>query len=105
MSSTSSFVCAVRPDGKVECWGKNQAGQVGLTDDTTGAPIDPVYTPTVVGGLPECVAVAAGETTSCALCGGSIYCWGSNRRGTLGAGALTALPVALGVPGHARASR
>jgi alpha-tubulin suppressor-like RCC1 family protein len=92
ISGSASF-CGVRPDGKVECWGRNGSGQVGALDTGTGRPIDPVYAPYELPGLSGCTAVAAGEATSCALCGGDIYCWGSHRRGTLGSGALTGAPI------------
>jgi hypothetical protein len=93
MLSSTANVCGVRPDGHVECWAGNANGQVGLLDTTTGKPVDPVYTPYELPGLSGCTAVAAGEATSCAICDGDIWCWGSNRRGTLGAGMLTAAPI------------
>lgn len=93
MSSSQAALCGVRPDGAVECWARNARGQAGALDTTTGAPLDPVYTPNTIAGLGGCTAVATGEATSCAICNGDIHCWGSNRRGTLGAGNPTATPV------------
>ena len=93
MLSSTANVCGVRPDGHVECWARNANGQVGLLDATTSRPADPVYTPYELPGLSGCTAVGAGEATSCAICDGDIWCWGSNRRGTLGTGMLTAAPI------------
>ncbi len=93
MLSNQAAACGVRPDGRVECWGRNQGGQAGLLDATTGRTVDPVYTPYELPGLSGCTAVGAGETTTCAICDGDIWCWGSNRRGTLGEGKLSAAPV------------
>jgi alpha-tubulin suppressor-like RCC1 family protein len=93
VNSSHSNVCGIRMDGHVECWGRNTNGQVGLTDTTTGRPIPYVYTPYEVPGLAQCTAVTSGENTSCAICADELWCWGNNRRGMVGDGKPTAVPI------------
>jgi alpha-tubulin suppressor-like RCC1 family protein len=78
----SPTVCGVRSDQTVECWGQNDRGQTGAT------PFTPTLSPNVIAGLAQCSAVAVGRFHACALCSGSISCWGDNRFGQLGTGAL-----------------
>ena len=72
--------CALADDGRVWCWGDNSTGQLG--DGSTGRRLLPV----AVGGLPAgTVGITAGSGHSCALSrGGTVWCWGINRRGQLG---------------------
>jgi alpha-tubulin suppressor-like RCC1 family protein len=93
LASAESYACGIRFDGRLECWGRNSAGQVGVFDAETGRPQPFVYTPQIVAGLEGCTSVAAGNLTTCAVCSGELYCWGSNRRGQVGAGAMAAAPV------------
>jgi len=74
--------CALTGDGAVWCWGRNGSGRLG--DGTT---IDRPA-PVPVAGLEEgVVAIAAGDTHTCALTSaGGVLCWGSNRSGKLGDG-------------------
>ncbi len=75
--------CWVSPAGGVECWGLNDAGQLG--DGTT---IDRAYPAPVYGLGPDPIfAVGTGEAFSCALSVvGALYCWGDNAQGQLGDG-------------------
>jgi hypothetical protein len=43
--------------------------------------------------LAGCTQVTAAFDHACALCAGSIACWGDNRHGGLGSGGLTDQPV------------
>lgn len=75
--------CAVRGDGSVWCWGRNQYGQV--ADGTTITRRTPVR----LAGLDGVIAIAAGLSFSCALdAGGGVRCWGRNQVGQLGDGSL-----------------
>ena len=87
------------------CWGSNQWGQLGDAIDA-GADGGLAYwspTPVVVSGLPQGVrALAVGDTHSCALADGGVWCWGDSRFGELGTGKFevfnpTPTPV-LGLP-------
>jgi alpha-tubulin suppressor-like RCC1 family protein len=81
------YTCALK-GGQVYCWGGNLHGQLG--DGTT------TYyrtTPTLVAdgamGNSGVTAVAAGDSHTCALKGGQVYCWGYNGFGQLGDGTTT----------------
>jgi alpha-tubulin suppressor-like RCC1 family protein len=76
------FTCALLVNGTVECWGANATGQLG-----NGTEVD-AYSPTPVVGLPAgIVSIAAGYDSACAIDGaGSLWCWGANGSGQLGAG-------------------
>lgn len=85
--------CAVAAGRGVRCWGSNSSGQLG-DGTTTQRPA-----PTPVTGLgAETVAVASGQSHTCALGeGGGVRCWGSNTFGQLGDGTTSQrlAPVAV----------
>jgi alpha-tubulin suppressor-like RCC1 family protein len=88
--------CAVLSTGGVQCWGKNDNGQLG--DGTTMQRL----VPTAVVGLSSIVAViAAGQAHTCALLAstGGVQCWGSNAYGMLGDGTTTQRLVPVYVSG------
>ena len=67
--------------GAVKCWGSNGSGQLGSSGGWS------VATPTDVPGLDNVIALAAGNSHTCALiAGGGVKCWGSNYYGQLGDG-------------------
>ena len=73
--------CAVTDTSGVACWGLNGNGQTGSAAGQVLTP-EPVMTP--VGALAGCTRVAAGLRHSCALCNGTIECWGDDNSGALG---------------------
>jgi alpha-tubulin suppressor-like RCC1 family protein len=84
--------CAVRKDGSVWCWGRNDYGQLG--DGTAVDSDEPVQ----IMGLQNVVAVAAGSLHTCALdATGQVFCWGRNDAGQLGDGTMSdsRTPVAV----------
>jgi len=85
------FECVAMNDGTVRCWGMDYAGQLGDGHSGNGARSD---VPVAVLGLNGVQAVALGAATSCALLSDrTVWCWGSNNKGVLGAGTATALSL------------
>ncbi len=81
MSTGGFHSCAVRTDGTVWCWGRNDFGQLG-----DGTAID-AGEPVQVAGLMMITKVAAGDLFTCALDeAGAVWCWGANGSGQLGDG-------------------
>src|SRR5690606_32906768 len=70
----AAHTCAILPEGNVECWGTNAAGQLGL-GHTFG---DTVTTPTPVGlyNTPAKLISAGNANTCVVLINDNIYCWG-----------------------------
>jgi hypothetical protein len=76
------FTCAMLPDHTIECWGRNQDGQIGNGDSTTD-----VSLPVPVSGLGPVADLAPGGYHNCALMpDNSVECWGRNVRGQVGDG-------------------
>ena len=76
-----SHSCAILEFKTVECWGRNNMGQLG---DGTRNSIDIANT---VEGITTAIDVGAGDYHSCAILeGGQVKCWGWNEMGQLGAG-------------------
>ncbi len=76
-------VCAVSQKGEVWCWGPDHLGQLGngptLTADQS--------TPTKVKNISNIIQVDTGGHSVCALeQNGTVWCWGDNANGRLGAG-------------------
>ncbi|WP_338278646.1 MopE-related protein [Corallococcus caeni] len=81
-----SHSLALKADGTVWAWGRNDAGQLG--DGTTIQR----NTPVKVLGLTGVMAIAAGASASLALkTDGTVWAWGSNYNGHLGGGAVSSL--------------
>jgi alpha-tubulin suppressor-like RCC1 family protein len=85
-------MCAIKSDGTLWCWGRNEAGQLG-DNSTTNAP-----TPVQVGNDTTWVAGSVGYNSTCATkSNGTLWCWGDNAYGQLGNGSTAAslVPVQL----------
>jgi alpha-tubulin suppressor-like RCC1 family protein len=81
VSTGAYHTCALKMNGTVECWGRNNEGQLGR-GTTQNAGND--Y-PVAVSNLTNAVAVAAGGYHTCILLvGGSVQCWGRNTEGQVG---------------------
>lgn len=73
--------CGIAGDGALWCWGRNDAGQLGLGD---GSRRD---APARVGTASDWLAIASGRRHTCAVrANGQLYCWGENLSGQLGVG-------------------
>lgn len=63
--------CALRGDGRVFCWGSNDAFQTGSIDDQV------IPAPRMVDGIEGATDIAAGSRATCAvLASGELRCWG-----------------------------
>ncbi|MFZ8804962.1 MAG: RCC1 domain-containing protein [Candidatus Calescibacterium sp.] len=78
--SGGEHTCAVKQDGSLWCWGKNEVGQLG--DGTTTSKNSPVK---IIQS--DVVSVSLGYAFTCAeKTDGSLWCWGDNFYGQLGDG-------------------
>lgn len=85
--------CALRQDGKVKCWGRNNVGQLGLgnTSQLGDSPSEMgASLPFVdLGSGRTAIQLALGISHSCALLDNfKVKCWGGNNYGQLGLGDL-----------------
>jgi alpha-tubulin suppressor-like RCC1 family protein len=84
ISAGDYHTCAIKTDGSLWCWGKNNYGQLGIGNTTSK------NTPTRVGTDNNWQSVFAGGSHTCAIkTDGSLWCWGRNTYGQLGDGTNT----------------
>jgi alpha-tubulin suppressor-like RCC1 family protein len=82
--------CAVMPDSTVQCWGRNQDGQLGNGDATTDTAL-----PAPVQSLGPVADLVTGSYHNCALMPDrTVMCWGRNGRGQVGDGTFNS-PITL----------
>ncbi|WP_052419747.1 RCC1-like domain-containing protein [Hyalangium minutum] len=94
LAGGNHYSLAVRGDGTVWSWGRNQYGQLG--DGTTLGRTLPAQVP----GLSNGVQVAAGSHHSLAVdSAGQVWSWGYNSQGELGDGSTTSRFTPVQVPG------
>jgi alpha-tubulin suppressor-like RCC1 family protein len=79
IAAGSTHTLALKVDGTVWAWGKNDVGQLGDTTPTMRT------TPVAVSGLTDVIAIAAGANHSLAIKrDGTVWAWGKNTGGQLG---------------------
>lgn len=82
-SSAALHSCALRSNGSVACWGRNDAGQLGGGEVGLGQSSTPVE----VAGDAVFVGLSVGNNHSCGVTAtGRVSCWGVNYDGELGNG-------------------
>ena len=75
--------CAIVSTGTVYCWGRNDYGQLGISNTN-----DYSYAVQLVGN--DWVYISTGRLHSCGLkSDNSLWCWGSNSYGQLGDGSVS----------------
>ncbi|WP_233613692.1 RTX toxin [Corallococcus sp. AB032C] len=86
IAAGKDHTCAVMATGKVRCWGRNNAGQLGYGNtDTIGDNEQPWSAGDVDLGDNTATDVVTGEEHTCALLStGKVLCWGLNTFGQLG---------------------
>jgi alpha-tubulin suppressor-like RCC1 family protein len=72
--------CVLKKSGTLECWGRNEEGQLGLGDSM------PRAMPTRVGPEFRWKSFAVGQFHTCAFDAERPWCWGENVSGQLGTG-------------------
>ncbi len=80
-SAGGGHVCALRTNGRIECWGDNSYGQLG--NGSQGYSSEPILVPSVTG----VERIATADAATCALGDDDVVrCWGRNRDGQIGNG-------------------
>jgi alpha-tubulin suppressor-like RCC1 family protein len=93
VSSSEHAASAIKTDGTLWSWGRNNQGKLGLGDTTN------VSSPVQVGALTTWLTVAAGYTNRAAIkTDGTMWAWGNGGDGRLGLGDTTnrSSPVQVG---------
>jgi alpha-tubulin suppressor-like RCC1 family protein len=90
VTTGGAHTCGLTTSGAAYCWGRGEAGQVGIASPASVCPIDGRNFPcslvpvAVQGGL-TFTRLDAGGAHVCGLTSaGTAYCWGSNDAGQLG---------------------
>jgi alpha-tubulin suppressor-like RCC1 family protein len=88
VAARSTHTCALLTDGRAQCWGENNFGQLGNGASlATGVP---TASPQLVVGLSNATALYSGSSSVCAVDDvGAASCWGDNVFGQLGDGTQT----------------
>jgi alpha-tubulin suppressor-like RCC1 family protein len=83
VSAGGSHTCAAKTAGTLWCWGRDSDGQLG-NGATTGTQVSPSQESTTATDWAQ---VSTGDATTCAVkTGGTLWCWGRDFSGQLGAG-------------------
>ncbi len=98
--AAQAHTCAVLSNGRIQCWGMNESGQLG------NGTITGTVTPVEVKGITSAVQVVVGSSDSCALLSsGHIQCWGEDALGQLGDGNSSGSDTPVEVQGITNATR
>ncbi|MBK7196535.1 MAG: hypothetical protein IPH80_28990 [Myxococcales bacterium] len=83
VAAGQNHTCGIEA-GHVWCWGSSQSGQAGQSMGSSSARTE--IRDGAGTALTGATAVCAGDGHSCAIAGGTLYCWGSDLFGQLGDG-------------------
>ncbi len=81
VAAGSYHTCAIQ-NGALMCWGKNIYGQVGnnsTTNQLSPTQVDPYVGGTTVHFTSGISSLSAGPESTCAMKGGTAYCWGQTN--------------------------
>jgi alpha-tubulin suppressor-like RCC1 family protein len=80
----ADHTCALLTTGTVECWGRNDRGQLGVNCGVDS------FVPAQVPGLSGVASIDGGVRFTCAIISktGEVKCWGNNALNQLGSGFL-----------------
>lgn len=82
VDTNGSVTCAIKTDGSLWCWGSGSSGALG--NGTTSDQISPTRE---ITNATDWAQVTTGNGQTCAIkTNGTLWCWGSNNGGALGAG-------------------
>ena len=94
-----NFICGLRTDGVVECWGQNNFRNGREVPNQTSPTIS-TMTPVVILGATNVAEIKAGEGHACVRkTDNTLWCWGQGGRGQLGNGATANSLAAVQVSG------
>lgn len=101
VAAGDDFACALLSGGTIQCWGNSSLGELGNATAKNNCEHPTCTSPPVtVTGITDATAIAAGDSSACALLpGGAVWCWGRNESGQLGDGTTTDSPVPVEVHG------
>jgi alpha-tubulin suppressor-like RCC1 family protein len=100
VAAGEQFSLALRSDGTVWAWGRNDRGQLGRGTTSSGE-----FVPARVAVLNRVTKISAGRDFALALrSDGIVFAWGVNRFGQLGNGSMSYSPVSVPakIPGLAQ---
>ena len=92
VSVGGEFACGITTTNGLECWGRNDFGQLGNTESGLLVHSDlPQQMSFGIGSIPDVREVATGDSFACAVLSfgggnpfGDVYCWGDNSDGECG---------------------
>ncbi len=98
LSAAAATTCALVAGGGVDCWGRNDKGQLGLGDDKPASDGDEHPTPSRVTLPTAARRIDVGPSSACAVLeAGEVFCWGDNSRKQL----ARPTPASIGRPAKA----
>jgi len=98
VATGQAHTCAVAgANAELRCWGRNDFGQLGTSNSVGG--ITTTKPSSLVTRLINVSAVAAGESHTCAISSGDLYCWGKNDQSQIGSPAGNQSPTPNKVTG------